>query len=90
MAVNDALRAKFLDLKEGAIVVSLQTFKRGGSNVSIKCAYIATFANVPGTQSNDIGRIFEATEKRYRGDRPNSWVEFCILPSVLAITETMK
>lgn len=33
-AVNDALRAKFLDLKEGAIVVSLQTFKRGGSHVS--------------------------------------------------------
>ena len=32
--MNDALRAKFLDLKEGAIVVSLESFQHGGVYVS--------------------------------------------------------
>ena len=33
-AVNDALKAKFLDLKEGAFVVSLRSFQHSSLHVS--------------------------------------------------------
>jgi len=51
--LNEAIRASFLDLKEGAIVVSLATFWDNTKNI--------TERNV-----NDMSAIFQVTERSYR------------------------
>jgi len=51
--LNEAIRASFLDLKEGAIVVSLATFWDNTKNI--------TERNV-----NDMSAIFQVTERPYR------------------------
>ena len=56
-AVNDALKAKFLDLKEGAFVVSLRTFQHGSSHVRT-CALLQLLPLIDKpAQINDIGNI---------------------------------
>lgn len=53
LKVNEAVRGFFLDLKEGAIVVSLASFWSGSKDI--------TERNV-----NDMSAIFQVTERPYR------------------------
>ena len=70
-AVNDALKSKFLDLKEGAFVVSLRSFQHSSLHVSPVLVFGRPDTDSP-VQINDIGNIFEVKEKRYR-DGDVSW-----------------
>ena len=69
--VNEALRPKFLDLKEGAIVVSLKPFvsslnarvtERNVRAISLSDRRPIMFVR----QVDDMSAIFEVTEHRYR------------------------
>ena len=72
--VNEALRPKFLDLKEGAIVVSLSPFvsslnarvtERNVSHSSFSPCLPALQPNLLHTQVDDISAIFDVTERPY-------------------------
>ncbi|KAI0809016.1 S-adenosyl-L-methionine-dependent methyltransferase [Irpex lacteus] len=61
-SLNEALRSKFLDLKDGAIVVSLQPFVSPNRTLTER-------------NSHDISGIFKVTERRYYAGSV-SWSSF--------------
>lgn len=68
--VNESLRPKFLDLKEGAIIVSLKPFvpvnaRLTERNVSTVCISSHSLASDSLAQIDDISAIFEVTQKEY-------------------------
>lgn len=72
--MNESIRPKFLDLKEGAIVVSLKPFvpvnaRLTERNVSrFRRKFLATLTGkliAPGFQIDDISAIFDVTQKEY-------------------------
>jgi H3 lysine-79-specific histone-lysine N-methyltransferase len=56
--VNEALRPKFLDLKEGALLVSLAPFVTGGASGST--------GRLTARNIDDMSAIFDVSERRYR------------------------
>ena len=68
--MNESLRPKFLDLKEGAIVVSLKPFvpvnaRLTERNVSTCYADCNNYSDNGNGQIDDISAIFEVTHKVY-------------------------